>query len=601
MSANLQFIAATNTPGVVSNAGNTVWFAFGNLTNNAARQATLVARALAPGLVTNTVNLTASPTDAHTNNNRATLITTVRGVANLALGAVASPNSILASSNVTITLSVTNRGPWPASSVILTNLLPAGVTGVSASSSQGPTAIVGGVVTAFLFNLASNGVATVTISYHAGPNPGVVQNLAGVYQNELDPVPANNSVATPITVNPLTDVLIGSSTNVFTGPGLLVGSNFTYRVFVTNNGPSSASSVFVTNVVPPGATYISASATRGVVTQHLGVVTWNVTSLTSLSSNQSANLSVVMRPNIVGTITNSARIVSSAADPIPANNLSTAIGLVAPMADLILTMAAPGAPTIVTSNLVYSLTVSNRGPAFATNVVVVNPLPAQSQFVSAQASQGSASFNGSSVLVNLGQVNASATATISVTLRPLIEGQLTNTATVSAGVFDPLAGNNSAAAVATVASHPDGPILRIARVGSTTNVLLYWTTNSAGFFLESTTNLFAPASWVSNSVVPVIRGTQYHVTNGVTPVPRHYRLRQNPIISPVLSLRLSGTNVLVSWMTNNVGFALQSSGVVAPPAWSYVSNAPAVTAGLYLVSLPNTSTWRFFRLYKGGG
>ena len=89
----------------------------------------VLAKALTPDLgVTNYVNLTASPIDANTNNNRASVITEIRGIANLALGVTVNPNPALATSNLTYTLSVTNLGPWPATDVLLTNPVPAGLS-----------------------------------------------------------------------------------------------------------------------------------------------------------------------------------------------------------------------------------------------------------------------------------------------------------------------------------------------------------------------------------------------------------------------------------------------------------------------------------------
>ena len=56
----------------------------------------------------------------------------------MALTATATPNPVLSSSNLTIVLTVTNLGPWPAAGIVLTNPLPPNVDFVSATASQGP-------------------------------------------------------------------------------------------------------------------------------------------------------------------------------------------------------------------------------------------------------------------------------------------------------------------------------------------------------------------------------------------------------------------------------------------------------------------------------
>jgi len=124
-------------------------------------------------------------------------------------------------------------------------------------------------------------------------------------------------------------------------------------------------------------------------------------------------------------------------------------------------------------------------------------------------------------------------------------------------------------------------------------------TGSWHYFLQSNTNLISGASWVSNTTLPVIRGTQYQMTNSLAAIPRHYRLRKTlppPAFGPLMSVNLAGAHVQIFWPTNPAGFALQSTPAVLPVSWTYVFNTPALTAGLYQVSLPNTSTWRFFRL-----
>jgi uncharacterized repeat protein (TIGR01451 family) len=67
-----------------------------------------------------------------TNNLTPPVITTVTPVADVAIGKTAAA-SVLASSNLTYTISVTNFGPSSASGVVVTDSLPATVTFVSAT------------------------------------------------------------------------------------------------------------------------------------------------------------------------------------------------------------------------------------------------------------------------------------------------------------------------------------------------------------------------------------------------------------------------------------------------------------------------------------
>jgi hypothetical protein len=68
------------------------------------------------------------------------------------------------------------------------------------------------------------------------------------------------------------------------------------------------------------------------------------------------------------------------------------------------------------------------------------------------------------------------------------------------------------------------PKLTITACG--TNVILSWPTNAVGFTLQSTTNVLSPASWVTNSVAPVIVNGQNNVTNPISGPQQFYRLVQ---------------------------------------------------------------------------
>ena len=79
--------------------------------------------------------------------------------ADLAVSVIGS--SAFFPNNLTYTITVTDRGPSVANGVTLTDTLPAGLTYVSATPSQGSCSFTAPTVTCNLLNL--NGVATVTL------------------------------------------------------------------------------------------------------------------------------------------------------------------------------------------------------------------------------------------------------------------------------------------------------------------------------------------------------------------------------------------------------------------------------------------------------
>lgn len=125
---------------------------------------------------------------------------------------------------------------------------------------------------------------------------------------------------------------------------------------------------------------------------------------------------------------------------LPGPEFVEQIAIEVPGADLAIVKTGP---TLVTEGDEYSydLTVTNNGPADATDVAVVDPLPANTTFVSADA--GCAEASGT-VTCNVGALPAGASAMFSITVVAGSAGSaVSNTATVSAFQFDPDLSNNS--------------------------------------------------------------------------------------------------------------------------------------------------------------
>lgn len=114
-------------------------------------------------------------------------------------------------------------------------------------------------------------------------------------------------------------------------------------------------------------------------------------------------------------------------------------------------VAATAAPDPVTTgdNLTFTITVSNAGPAAATNVTLANTLPAGAALVSATVSQGSCSGSGP-VTCALGAIASGSNATAVVVVAPTQTGSASLTASVAASEFDPNTANNAVTVAATV-------------------------------------------------------------------------------------------------------------------------------------------------------
>jgi len=201
-----------------------------------------------------------------------TMISPVNQLADLVLAGAAAPNPVLAGGALTYTFTVTNSGPNAATFAAFSNNLPAGVTLLSVSSSQGSLLTNATSVVANLgpLNVGSNAIVTVTILPSAS-NAGLLTNTATVASSETDLNLANNSVAVVTSVNlPLADV--GLSLIQVPNPAT-IGLPLTNSITVTNRGPGTALELALTNAIPPGFTLVSATSTLGTPATSGGAIT----------------------------------------------------------------------------------------------------------------------------------------------------------------------------------------------------------------------------------------------------------------------------------------------------------------------------------------
>jgi uncharacterized repeat protein (TIGR01451 family)/CSLREA domain-containing protein len=126
----------------------------------------------------------------------ARLIRPLAAQADLEISKADSPDPVTVGDNLTYTITVTNNGPDAAANVVVTDILPSGVTFVSASPGCVHAA---GVVTCNLGTIAVGDSVTITIVVTVTA-PGTISNTATVTSDTLDPNTANNSDAEPTEV-----------------------------------------------------------------------------------------------------------------------------------------------------------------------------------------------------------------------------------------------------------------------------------------------------------------------------------------------------------------------------------------------------------------
>ena len=233
-----------------------------------------------------------------------------------------------------------------------------------------------------------------------------------------------------------------------------VGSNLTYTITVTNNGPNAATNVSVVDTLPASVSFVSSTASQGSCSG-TATVTCN---LGGIANGASATVSIVVTPGTAGTLNNTATVSATETDSNAANNSATTSTTVTGVnADLAVSVSATPNPVSVNGTLSYSVQVVNNGPLNATGVTLTTNLSGSAfNFVSITPSQGSCTGT-TAATCSLGALANGANASVSVVVTPTAVGSVTLTAAGSATQPDGNAGNNNAAltvnAVNTVCSN----------------------------------------------------------------------------------------------------------------------------------------------------
>jgi uncharacterized repeat protein (TIGR01451 family) len=347
-------------------------------------------------------------------------------LADLAIAMSEAPGSLVIGDQLTYTLTVTNNGPAAALDVVATDGLPTGATYVTATTSQGTVSVSGGALTAKLGGMAAGTAATITVVAVAA-RAGKLTNLASVTGAVVDTDPVNNTAGISVNVAPIyADVAVAMTG----GPNpVIVGNNITYTITVTNDGPNTATGVVLTDPLPAGVTYVSGTASAGTITQSGASLTAD---LGDLGAGGAATIVLVAQATEIGAPSNTATVSSTSTDLNLANNSAMlATSVVPDQADLAVAITAPSGVVAVGGSVIYTVTVTNNGPAPAAGVVLTDALPAGETYVSATTSQGTASVSGGTVTADLGNLGVGASATVTIVATASTSGMADNTVSVT--------------------------------------------------------------------------------------------------------------------------------------------------------------------------
>jgi uncharacterized repeat protein (TIGR01451 family) len=441
--SGVTFVSASASQGSCSGTSSVIC-ALGNLANSASATVTIVVRPTAAGTLTNTATVSGTEPDPAPANNTATTSTTVTALtADLSITKADAPDPVIVGQTLTYTLTATNSGPSDATGVTVTDTLPGGVTLVSASASQGNCSGTN-TISCSLGNLTNGSSATVTIRV-TPTTAGTLTNTASIQGGQSDPNTANNTATATTTANAVSDLAI---TKTDSPDPVLAGQTLTYTIGVSNGGPSPATAVTVTDALPSGVSLVSAAPSQGTCS---GTTTVACT-LGAVAQGANATVTIMVRPNVAGTISNTVNVTGAETDTNPANNSASASTTITPAADLVVSKTGTPNPVTAGQNLTYTIAVTNNGPSPAANPTLSDTIPNLTTFQSLTPASG---WNCTTPAVGAtGTMSCSstslasgATASFSLVVKPpgaAAGTTVSNTATASSATTDPATGNNSA-------------------------------------------------------------------------------------------------------------------------------------------------------------
>ena len=425
----------------VATSATLVTCSVGTLAGNGtgARTVNFTWRATAAGTINATATITAT-NDTNLANNTQNATTTVLAGADLRLTKTDSPDPVIGGANVTYTLTVTNDGPNASGNLVLTDNLPGSSTFVSASGTGWSCSHAAGVVTCTRNGPLAVGASAppVTIVARIIASTGFVTNSATISPAVgavADPDSNNNTATATTQVLPGADVRIDSK-SVSPNP-VIAGENATFTITPRNGGPAVANNVVVTDTLPSGWTFVSATGTGWSCSASGQTVSCSRATYAVGATNNITIIATAPGNAVIGptgrTDTNTATITTTDNDPAPGNNTrAVTFDILPDGADLRLAKSKSPNPVAQGSQVTSTITVTNGGPRQATGTLrVVDQLSGET-YVSASGTGWTCSASGSTVTcdhANAAGLNAGASLpTLTIITTATVAGSATNQA-----------------------------------------------------------------------------------------------------------------------------------------------------------------------------
>ena len=424
------------------NATTGVW-TVGDLANGESKSLVITTRVnITNATIENIANATS---DTPGNNTPGNNTTDVGSIADLEVVKLVSNTTAKTGEIITWTIIVTNNGPDAAKNVNVTDKLPAGLTYKTHKADYGvydPSQgiwVIGDMAKGQSYKLTINTIVDIV--------NGTIENVAVVNSSTPDNNTDNNKANNNTTVNENADLVIVKEVS---NKAPHKGDTITWTVTVTNNGPSEAKNVKVTDKLPEGLVF---KGSNGAYDPETGV--WTVG---DLANGKSVSLVITTIVNITNkTITNVANVTSDTPDSNKTNNEANNTTDVAPEADLEVIKTVSNSTPKKGDIIIWTIIVTNNGPDAAVNVRIVDTIPEGLLVVGDAMTKAT-----KEVVIEIPKLDAGKSAEFTIkTVVNVTNATLRNVVVANSNTYDPNETNNKDNETAEVPAEADLEIIKL--------------------------------------------------------------------------------------------------------------------------------------------